>query len=54
MSVVDSTFAPPPLQQCLSLGADLVLHAATKYLGGHSDILMGVLAMKSTKSDKVP
>jgi cystathionine gamma-synthase len=40
--VVDNTFATPLLQQPLELGADVVLHSATKYLGGHSDVLMGV------------
>ena len=41
--VVDSTFASPALQKPLSLGADIVFHSATKYLGGHSDILGGAL-----------
>jgi len=45
--VVDATFAPPPLQNPLKWGADLVLHSATKYLGGHSDLLSGVLVTKS-------
>ncbi|CEL54760.1 hypothetical protein RSOLAG1IB_07294 [Rhizoctonia solani AG-1 IB] len=44
--VVDSTFAPPPLQDAFTSGADIVLHSATKYLGGHSDLLCGVLAVK--------
>jgi cystathionine gamma-synthase len=39
---VDNTFATPLLQQPLDAGADVVLHSATKYLGGHSDVLMGV------------
>ena len=39
---VDNTFATPLLQQPLEVGADVVLHSATKYLGGHSDLLMGV------------
>lgn len=43
---VDSTFAPPPLQNPFAQGADLVMHAGTKYMGGHSDILMGVLAVQ--------
>ena len=43
-SVVDNTFATPVLQQPLRLGADAVLHSATKYLGGHSDLVMGVVA----------
>lgn len=39
--VVDNTFATPLLQQPLALGADLVIHSATKFIGGHSDLLMG-------------
>ena len=42
--VVDNTFATPYLQQPLSLGADIVLHSTTKYLGGHSDLIGGFLA----------
>ena len=42
---VDNTFATPFLQQPLSLGADVVVHSATKYLGGHSDVVGGFLAM---------
>ena len=41
--VVDNTFATPALQNPLDLGADIVLHSATKYLGGHSDIILGAL-----------
>jgi len=41
--VVDNTFASPYLQQPLALGADLVMHSTTKYLGGHSDLIGGVL-----------
>lgn len=41
--VVDNTFASPALQQPLSLGADLVVHSTTKYLGGHSDVLGGAV-----------
>lgn len=40
---VDNTFATPYLQQPLSMGADIVMHSATKYLGGHSDVVMGAL-----------
>ena len=43
---VDNTFATPYLQQPLTLGADIVMHSATKYLGGHSDIIMGALMVK--------
>jgi cystathionine beta-lyase/cystathionine gamma-synthase len=42
--VVDNTFASPYLQQPLALGADVVLHSTTKYLGGHSDLIGGFLA----------
>jgi cystathionine gamma-synthase len=44
--IVDNTFATPLLQQPLSLGADVVIHAATKFLGGHSDLLMGAAVAK--------
>jgi len=40
---VDNTFATPYLQNPLDLGADIVMHSATKYLGGHSDVVMGAL-----------
>lgn len=43
---VDNTFATPYHQQPLDLGADIVMHSATKYLGGHSDIIMGALMVK--------
>ena len=43
--VVDNTFASPYLQQPLKLGADIVMHSATKYLGGHSDVVSGVLTV---------
>ncbi|HEY5664957.1 MAG TPA: cystathionine gamma-synthase [Ilumatobacter sp.] len=43
--VVDNTFATPYLQQPILLGADIVLHSATKYLGGHSDVVGGFLAV---------
>lgn len=46
---VDNTFATPYLQQPLALGADIVMHSATKYLGGHSDVVMGALIV----NDKV-
>jgi cystathionine gamma-synthase len=44
--VVDNTFATPLLQQPLDLGADLVVHSATKYLSGHSDLVMGALVTR--------
>jgi cystathionine gamma-synthase len=43
--VVDNTFASPYLQQPLTLGADVVLHSTTKYLGGHSDVIGGALVL---------
>jgi cystathionine beta-lyase len=43
---VDNTFATPYLQQPIDLGADIVMHSATKYLGGHSDVVMGALIVK--------
>jgi len=43
---VDNTFATPYLQQPLNLGADIVMHSATKYLGGHSDVVMGALVVR--------
>ena len=42
---VDNTFATPYLQQPLNLGADIVMHSATKYLAGHSDVILGCLAV---------
>lgn len=42
-TVVDSTLAPPTIQLPLSLGADLVMHSATKYIGGHSDLTAGIV-----------
>lgn len=44
--LVDSTFAPPPLQDPFKWGADMVMHSATKYFGGHSDLLAGILVTK--------
>lgn len=43
---VDNTFATPYLQLPLDLGADIVMHSATKYLGGHSDVVLGALIVK--------
>ena len=47
LCVVDNTFATPVLQQPLSLGADLVMHSTTKYLGGHSDLLGGAVIARA-------
>jgi cystathionine gamma-synthase len=46
--VCDNTFATPLLQRPLALGADIVVHSATKYLSGHSDLLLGVVVTRST------
>ncbi len=46
LTCVDNTFASPYLQTPLDLGADLVLHSATKYLGGHSDVVHGAVVVK--------
>jgi cystathionine beta-lyase/cystathionine gamma-synthase len=51
---VDNTFATAYLQKPLDLGADIVMHSATKYLGGHSDVVMGSLVVKDKKlADKL-
>ncbi len=47
--VVDNTFASPYCQQPLALGADIVMHSATKYLNGHSDVVAGVLVAKDAE-----
>ena len=49
MTCVDNTFASPYLQNPLDLGADLVLHSATKYIGGHSDTIHGCVMMKDAE-----
>ncbi|KIL70153.1 hypothetical protein M378DRAFT_20638 [Amanita muscaria Koide BX008] len=45
--VIDATFGPPPLQYPFKWGADCIMHSGTKYFGGHSDLLCGVLVVKS-------
>ncbi len=51
---VDNTFATPYLQNPLDLGADIVMHSATKYLGGHSDVVMGALVVNDKElADKL-
>jgi len=47
LTCVDNTFASPVLQNPLDMGADIVLHSATKYLGGHSDVVMGAVMTNS-------
>ncbi len=49
---VDNTFATPYLQRPLDLGADIVMHSATKYIGGHSDLVMGALIVKDEELSK--
>ncbi|GAB2640407.1 cystathionine gamma-synthase [Gordonia jinhuaensis] len=49
--VVDNTFASPDLQQPISLGADVVVHSTTKYLGGHSDVVGGAIVTDSEEID---
>lgn len=52
--VVDNTFASPYLQQPLELGADVVVHSTTKYMGGHSDVVGGALIVRDTElTDKI-
>ena len=53
ISVIDNTFASPINQQPLSLGVDIVMHSATKYLNGHSDVTAGVLAGSSRQMEAV-
>ncbi|TFK28830.1 cystathionine gamma-synthase [Coprinopsis marcescibilis] len=48
--LIDSTFGPPPLQYPFKFGADIILHSGTKYFGGHSDLLAGVLVV-TTKQE---
>ncbi|KAF9469101.1 Cys/Met metabolism PLP-dependent enzyme-domain-containing protein [Collybia nuda] len=47
--IIDSTFGPPPLQYPFRFGADCILHSGTKYFGGHSDLLCGVLIAKTSE-----
>lgn len=47
--VVDNTFASPLAQQPIALGADIVIHSGTKYLGGHSDLVAGLVVLKTTE-----
>ena len=48
---VDATFAPPPLQDPFVQGADVVMHSGTKYFGGHSDMLCGILAVREERGE---
>ena len=49
LTIVDNTFMSPYLQRPLELGADIVVHSATKYLGGHSDVVAGLAVVKDAK-----
>lgn len=50
ITVVDSTWAPPVITRPLLLGADVVLHSGTKYLGGHSDVLLGTISCSNNEN----
>ena len=52
LSIVDNTFMTPVLQRPLELGADIVVHSATKFLGGHSDVLAGIAVTKTAELGK--
>ncbi|QVI34602.1 PLP-dependent transferase [Lacticaseibacillus chiayiensis] len=52
LTIVDDIFLTPYLQQPLNLGADIVIHSATKYLGGHSDVLAGLVVTKAPALSK--
>ncbi|ANU09983.1 cystathionine beta-lyase [Planococcus antarcticus DSM 14505] len=49
LTIVDNTFMTPYLQNPISLGADIVLHSATKYIGGHSDVVAGLVVVNSAE-----
>lgn len=53
LSVIDNTFATPIIQKPIDLGVDIVLHSATKYFGGHSDICAGAVAAKQEHIDEI-
>ena len=52
LTCIDSTFATPINQQALALGADLVIHSATKYLAGHNDVLAGAHPLACSPADR--
>lgn len=52
LTIVDNTFMTPYLQQPISLGADIVLHSATKYIGGHSDVVAGLVVVATEELAK--
>ncbi|MEM6342365.1 MAG: cystathionine gamma-synthase [Bacteroidota bacterium] len=51
LTVVDNTFASPALQNPLDLGADIIVHSITKYIGGHSDVVMGCVVVNDAELD---
>ena len=53
LTIADNTFATPYNQNPIALGVDLVIHSATKYLGGHSDVTAGVVAGRNSKIEKI-
>jgi len=53
VSMIDNTFASPVNQNPIDLGIDIVIHSATKYLGGHSDILAGAVAGSAEHTDRI-
>src|SRR5690606_21401054 len=53
ITMIDNTFASPVNQNPIDLGVDVVIHSATKYLGGHSDILAGAVAGKQVYIDRI-
>ena len=50
LTIVDNTFATPYFQRPLALGADIVVHSGTKYLGGHSDVVSGLVVTNHPES----
>jgi methionine-gamma-lyase len=51
--IIDNTFTPPPILQPLELGCDIVIHSATKYLGGHSDLMGGVVCASAADIETI-
>lgn len=53
LKIVDNTYCTPYLQTPLALGADIVVHSATKYLGGHGDLLAGLAVTRKNLADQI-
>ena len=53
LTVVDNTFLTPYFQKPLTLGADIVTHSSTKYLGGHNDTISGIVVIKTTRRSPI-